>query len=131
MFPQMEYIIDMSTNFYSTKKWKPFLICTEMHITLSKYQPGGGFQLNVCNSFKGDNVLCRDLIINFLFQNCVYSDFAILLYISYCVIIGNDKMIIVSYSFLAGLAFGLSNYFPSYSYSMLAELIITQAIHGQ
>lgn len=88
-----------------------------MHITLPKCQSKRSFQLNTCNSFKGDNVLCRDLI-NFLFQNCVYSDFAILLYIYPIVVIGNDKMIIVSCSFLAGLAFGLSNYFPFYSYSM-------------
>lgn len=50
----------------------------------SKYQPEGGFKLNVYNSLKGDNVLCRDLIINFLFQNCVHSDFTILLNVPYC-----------------------------------------------
>lgn len=79
----------------------------------SKYQPEGGFYLNLYNSFKSGNVLCKDLIMFFsrivstvgLLFCCIYRD----------MVMGNDKMTLTSYSFLMGLAFGLLNYFPSYS----------------
>lgn len=85
----MEYIVNINTNFNSTKSQKPFLMCTERDVvTSSKYQPEGGFSVKcICNSFKGLQCSMQRSN-NFLFQNCFHSNFAILLYVPYC---GNWK----------------------------------------